>query len=257
MFEAMLNGRIDTEELEFDLMFADIEQLNENIQSDGAPDVSKISYAMLPLVTGKYALLKSGSALGRKNGPLLVSRKEVDINDDKLRVAIPGEHTTANMLMSRIFPNITDKTPVLFSDITRVVRNGEFDAGVLIHESRFTYADHGLSLVADLGLEWEKRSGLPLPLGAIVVLRDLPLEVQLKVERVLRRSIEYAMKNRDASVCFVQEYAKELDREVIDKHIDMFVNEYSLDLGEDGTWAVRDLTGLKDEHIFIGAHADR
>ena len=151
MFEALVNGRIDTKGVDFDLRFDDIERLNERV-INGQAQVSKISCAILPLVWERYAMLRSGAALGRGNGPLLVARGDVDMHRP-LKVAIPGEHTTANMLMNRLYPHIVDKPPHLFSEIAGVVARGECDAGVLIHEGRFTFRDKGLSLVADLGAE--------------------------------------------------------------------------------------------------------
>ena len=158
MFDAMLHRRIDTEGLDFDLTMADIEQLNAAALA-GEPDITKLSYASFPLVADRYRILGSGSALGRGNGPLLVSRHK--LYPDELRdarIAIPGEHTTANRLLSLFFPEASDKRVYLFSDIADAVLSDECDAGVLIHEGRFTYRGKGLRLVADLGEEWEKRT---------------------------------------------------------------------------------------------------
>ena len=155
MFEALLNGRIPTQGLAFEVGFQDIEELNEGVSSPDGPDISKISYAVLPAVVDRYALLDSGSALGRGNGQLLGDRSPIR------RVAIPGELTTANAMLLRFFPSIVDRTPVLFSEIAAAVERGAFDAGVLIHEGRFTYERHNLELVADLGALWERQTGLP------------------------------------------------------------------------------------------------
>lgn len=250
MFDAMVNGRIDTEGLEFDLTFADIEELNREA-ANSTPHVSKISCAVLPLIADKYRVLNSGSALGRGNGPLLVSRREVVTTDSSLRVAVPGEHTTANLLLRKLFPALTDRTPVLFSEIADRVAADEFDAGVLIHEGRFTFADKGLRLVADLGKEWERVSGMPLPLGSIAISRDLPEELQRKVSRVLGRSVEYAMANPSASAEFVRSHAQEISDEVTRSHIELFVNQYSIDLGTEGRAAICSLTGLAEEGLFV------
>lgn len=256
MFEALLNHRIDTEGLEFELNFDDIEQLNERVIGNQT-DISKISYAILPQIVGRYKVLDSGSALGRGNGPLLVSRNanvlcehSSENNLRSLRIAVPGEHTTANLLMSNIFPSITEKHFMLFSDIADAVATGRYDAGVLIHEGRFTYADKGLQLVADLGHEWERTSGLPLPLGAIVVSSDLPTEVTQRFDRVLRRSVEYAISNPSISRTFVKAHAQELEDKVVDNHIAMFVNQYSISLSSEGRAAVVELTGVTDQSIF-------
>lgn len=243
MFDGMVNGRIDCEGLTFDVEFHDIEELNAGVMQ-GVPDVSKISCAVLPAISERYRLLDSGAALGRGNGPLLVRRKG---EQGALRhIAVPGEHTTANALVARLFPEIEQRTPMLFSEIAAVVERGEFDGGVLIHEGRFVYERRNLELVTDLGLEWEARTSLPLPLGGIVVRRDLPCEVQQKVERVLRRSIEYAFSNPMTSREFVKQHAQELEDDVIDKHIALFVNDFSLSLGEEGRAAMRTLTGMAE-----------
>lgn len=249
MFDALVNGRIDTEGLEFDLSFADIEELNKGVVK-GRAVVSKISCAVLPLIAERYAVLDSGSALGRGNGPLLVSRGGVDIADPSLKIAVPGEHTTANLLMDRVFPHLKYKEPLLFSEIAPAVAAGRYDAGVLIHEGRFTYAEKGLRLEADLGVEWDRLTGLPLPLGAIVVSRELPVEVREKVERLLRKSIGYAFAHPAEGAEFVRSHAQELSPEVLIDHIYMFVNDYSLSLGEEGRAAVMSLTGL-DDKIFV------
>ena len=256
MFEAMLHSRIDTEGLVFDLHLADIEQLNGAALS-GEPDISKLSYAAVPQISDRYKILNSGSALGRGNGPLLVSRHKIypdELND--ARVAIPGEHTTANLLLKKIYPSVKDRRAYLFSDIAEAVMTGECDAGVLIHEGRFVYRKIGLRLVADLGVEWEKLTGLPLPLGAIVVSRRLDAPLQRKIDRVLRRSIEYARANPAVSAGFVKQYAQELSEEITRSHIKLFVNDYSVDLGEEGRKAVTELLGaetfgIKEGEVFV------
>ena len=161
MFDALVNGRIDCGELTFEVAYYDIEELNRRAEA-GETDVSKISYALLPEIQSRYTLLDSGSALGRGNGPVFVARQGTP-PDSIRRVAVPGLHTTANALMSRLYPSITQKEPVLFSEIAPAVARGEYDAGVLIHEGRFVYRKLGLELIADLGELWESRTGLPLP----------------------------------------------------------------------------------------------
>ena len=186
MFDALLNGRIDTGGLHFDVEYRDIEALNRGVQA-GDADVSKISCAVLPAVADRYALLDSGAALGRGNGPLLV-RRAGDRSPIR-RVAVPGVHTTANALMMRLFPRITERTPLLFSQIAAAVERGDFDAGVLIHEGRFVYRQRQLELVADLGQLWERTTALPLPLGGIAAKRSLPEAVRRQVETLIRQSI--------------------------------------------------------------------
>lgn len=253
MFDAMVHGRIDTEGLEFDLSLSDIEELNRGALC-GEPDVTKLSYAVVPEVLSQYAVLNSGSALGRGNGPLLVSRHKMWPEEvgAGVSIAVPGLHTTAARLLAVLFPEATERRVYLFSDVADAVMSDECDAGVLIHEGRFTYLNRGLSLVADLGERWEALTGLPLPLGAIVVSRSLPREVQLTVDRVLRRSVEYAMTHPAASADFVRAYARELSDEVTHSHIQLFVNNYSVDLGEEGRRAVCRLIEYEDpKKIFV------
>lgn len=240
MFDAIVNKRIDLEGLEFDVEYHDIEHLNEQAFVRCA-DVSKCSTAILPLIASNYALLDSGSALGRGNGPLLVRRKGE--TTPLKHIAIPGVHTTANALVGRLFSEIECRTPRLFSEIAEAVERGEFDGGVLIHEGRFVYAERNLELVADLGLEWERRMSLPLPLGSIVVARDLGEELAVRVDSVLRRSIEYAFAHPEVSREYIKQHARELDDEVISKHIALFVNDFSLSLGDEGRKAVEALVG--------------
>ena len=239
MFDAIINHRIDCRGFEFDVTFADIEELNNmvcNIDSDRIIDISKVSYAILPLILDEYNLLDSGSAMGRGNGPIFVSKH--DTLPASPKVAIPGEYTTANLLLKKFYPDIVDKTPVLFSKIGDAVIEGEYDAGVLIHEGRFTYEKKGLKLISDLGVEWENSENVALPLGAIVVHNTLDQEVQESIESLVRESVEYAMANPMVSRDFIKQYAQEMDESVIDSHISLFVNSYSLSLGDDGCRAI-------------------
>ena len=237
-FDALINRRL---EHDFDLAveYHDIEVLNEGVLR-GEPDISKISYAVYPLIADRYILLDSGSALGRGNGPLLVRRKGETA--PIRRIAVPGIYTTANALIGRLFPDIEERVPMLFSQIAASVERGEFDAGVLIHEGRFVYERRSLELVADLGLEWERQMELPLPLGSIIVDRSLGEEVARDVERLIRRSIEYAFANPATSRDFIKSHAQELEDDVIDKHIALFVNDFSLTLADEGRRAVEELT---------------
>lgn len=244
MFDAIINRRIDLEGFEFDVDYLDIEQLNQAALGRKA-DITKCSTALLPYIWERYSLLDSGSALGRGNGPLLVRR-----SGDKTpirHVAVPGLYTTANSLINTLFPMIMKRTPMLFSEIAEAVEFGHFDAGVLIHEGRFVYERRNLELVADLGLEWERRMELPLPLGSIVVARDLGDDVAEKFDRLLRRSIEYAFAHPEASREFIKAHAQELEDSVIESHIKLFVNDFSLSLGEEGRRAVEQLTGIQLE----------
>ena len=238
MFDAIVNKRIDLEGYTFDVEYHDIEQLNERVLS-GEAEVSKCSTALLGAVGERYRLLDSGSALGRGNGPLLVRRKG-DTTPIR-RIAVPGQYTTANALVGRLFPAIEERVPMLFSEIAKAVEAAEFDAGVLIHEGRFVYERRNLELVADLGLEWERRVGLPLPLGSIIISKSLGEEVARDMERLIRRSIECAFAHPELSREFIKSHAQELEDEVIDKHISLFVNDFSLTLGDEGRRAVEEL----------------
>lgn len=241
MFHAMLHGLVDTEGLCFDVEYHDIEELNAGVIAD-APDISKISCAVLPAIKDHYRLLDSGAALGRGNGPLLVRRRGESA--PLKRIAVPGEHTTANALIGRLFPEIEVREPRLFSLIAEAVERGEFDGGVLIHEGRFVYERRNLELVADLGVEWERQTALPLPLGGIVIRAELE-QYREQISRILRRSIEYAFEHPMASRDYVKQHAQELEDDVIDKHIALFVNDFSLSLGEEGRCAITSLTGVE------------
>lgn len=248
MFDAIINHRIDCRGLEFDVTFLDIEELNSSICRESI-DISKVSYAIIPQIAKKYRVLDSGSALGKGNGPILVSRYESLPKTPK--VAIPGEHTTANLLLKRLYPTIDDKTAVLFSEVGEAVSQGLYDAGVLIHEGRFTYKSKGLKLITDLGLEWENKMKSALPLGAIVVNRAIPTEVQQSINRLLHESIEFAMINPTISREFIKQHAQEMNDSVIDSHIALFVNNYSLSLGTEGRKAVTILLGDEFSNIFV------
>lgn len=240
MFDAIINRRIDLKGLDIEVEYHDIEVLNSHAMERRA-DITKCSTALLPAIDDRYRLLDSGAALGRGNGPLLVRRKGDTTPIE--HIAVPGEHTTANALIKRLFPEIKRRTPMLFSEIAKAVERGEFDAGVLIHEGRFVYERENLELIADLGIEWERREGLPLPLGSIVAVRDLEEGVAERFEVLLRESIAYAFAHPEVSRDFIKSHAQEMEDSVIDRHIALFVNEFSLTLGDEGREAVRRLIG--------------
>jgi 1,4-dihydroxy-6-naphthoate synthase len=240
MFDAMVHRRIDLEGLDFDVHMADIEALNSAAFA-GDVDITKLSFHAYAYCADDYVLLDAGSALGRNCGPLLISQRPIspeEVAAGHLRIAIPGKYTTANFLLSLAFPHATEKSECLFSDIEWGVLDGRFDAGLIIHENRFTYADRGLKKIIDLGEFWESETGAAIPLGGIVITRALPADVRQCVNRVMRRSVEYAFANRDASLPFVRANAQAMSDEVMYKHIDLYVNEYSVDLGVDGRRAV-------------------
>jgi len=263
IFDAMVHGRIDTEGLEFDYFLADVEELNRKAL-DSEVDVTKISYHAYSYVAQNYLILDSGSALGHRNGPLLISKKPINPSDlASSRIAIPGRLTTANLLFSIAWPDAKDKTEYLFSDIEDALLNDKADAGLIIHETRFTYFKKGLIKIADMGEYWEKLTGLPIPLGAIVINRNIPGELALKVNRVLRRSLEYAYRDSFASYDFVSANAKEMESTVMNNHIKLYVNEFSLNLGKKGKEAINELFRIAvkkevipplPERIFLTEH---
>ena len=240
MFDAIVHKRVDLEGLEFTVRMADIEALNAAAFA-GQIDVTKLSFHAYAYCLDKYVLLDAGSALGSNCGPLLISKREIsrdEVARGGLRIAIPGKYTTAHFLMSLAVPRATDKTELVFSAIEGALLDGLFDAGLIIHENRFTYASKGLRKIVDLGEYWETQTGTAIPLGGIVANRALPEEVQQKMNRIMRRSVEYAFANRTASLPFVRANAQEMSEDVMYQHIDLYVNDYSVDLGDDGRRAV-------------------
>ena len=235
-FDAIINRRID-HDFELDVEYKDIEELTEGVLKR-IPDISKISYSVYPMIAEEYLLLDSGSALGRGKGQLLVRRKG---ESGSIRtVATPGLNTTANALLMRYFSGV-EVVPMLFSTIAQAVESGVTDAGVLIHEGRFVYHRRDLELVADLGKLWEAESGLPLPLGAIVIRRSVAEQVRKQFEALLADSVRFAFNNPKVSREFVKSHAQELEDQVIDSHIALFVNEYTVTLGPQGREAVKRL----------------
>ena len=238
IFDAMVNGRIDTEGLHFTLHLADVEELNR-LAFTSEIDISKVSYHAFAYLSDAYQLLTSGSALGFGNGPLLISKHKIYPDEVKeLKIAIPGKYTTANLLLSLAYPHLNQKTEYLFSDIEEVILSGEADAGVIIHENRFTYQSKGLRKIVDLGELWEQENGLPIPLGGIIVKRKLPEDIRHKINRVLRRSVEYALQNPNDSLPFVRQHAQSMDESVMQSHIRLYVNDFSVDLGLKGREAI-------------------
>jgi 1,4-dihydroxy-6-naphthoate synthase len=241
IFDAMVNGRIDTEGLRFNLHLADVEELNR-LAFSASIDVTKISYHAFAYLSEAYQLLTSGSALGFGNGPLLISKHKIYPDELKdLKIAIPGKYTTANLLLSLAYPHLNQKKEYLFSDIEEVILTGEADAGLIIHENRFTYKAKGLKKIVDLGEWWDQFTGLPIPLGGIIIKRNLLNEIRLKVNRVLRRSVEYALANPNDSLPFVRQHAQSMDEEVMRNHIQLYVNDFSVDLGTKGREAITTL----------------
>lgn len=256
MFDAIIHGRVDLEGLSFTEHLADVEALNRETFA-GRADVTKLSYHAYAHCRDQYVLLDAGSALGRNCGPLLISRRPLtpeDVRTGQLRIAIPGVYTTANFLFGLAFPEARDRTPLVFSEIESAVLDGRFDAGLIIHENRFTYEAKGLRKICDLGEFWEGQTGTPIPLGAIAVRRSLPDAVKQSVNRIVRRSVEYAFAHRDASLPYVRAHAQEMSEAVMYKHIDLYVNEFSVDLGDEGRLAV-DTLFQKAESLGLVPHS--
>lgn len=240
MFDAIVNRRIDLEGLEFSIRLEDVETLNRAAFTQ-AVDVTKLSYHAYAYCSAGYVLLDAGSALGRNCGPLLISKRAIPLEDvaaGDLDIAIPGKYTTANFLLGLAFPDARRKTELVFSEIEAALLDDTVDAGVIIHENRFTYEAKGLKKIVDLGEFWERTTSAPIPLGGIVVKRSLPTGVQQRVNRLVRRSVEYAFAHREASLPFVRQHAQEMSEDVMYKHIDLYVNEYSVDLGSEGRRAI-------------------
>ena len=257
IFDAMVHGRIDTGGLEFDYSLADVEELNRRAFS-GNIDITKMSCYAYAYAAMDYLILDSGSALGHKNGPLLISSKKLDTSElAGARIAIPGKYTTANLLFSLAWPDAVNKTEYVFSDITDALLKDEADAGLIIHEIRFTYHRKGLIRIADLGKYWEEQTGLPIPLGIIVINRKIPADTALKVNRIIRRSLEYAYHNPLASYDFVKSNAAEMSNAVINNHIKLYVNKHTLNLGKGGKKAISELFRIAREKDVIPELPDR
>ncbi len=251
IFYAMLHGRIDTEGLEFEVIMEDVEALNRRAFS-GRIDVTKLSYHAFAYLAGTYHLLDAGSALGNNCGPLLVARQPMsDAAIHAARIAIPGKMTTANFLLSLAYPAAQDKFECLFSDIEDAVLEGRADAGLIIHENRFTYQDKGLVKLCDLGEYWESTTGLPIPLGGIVIRRDLPQDIQEKMNRVMRRSVAYAFAHPEDTMAFVRAHSQAMDDAVMQAHIDLYVTSFTEDLGPEGRDAVQQMFRLAREKGII------
>lgn len=257
IFDAMVHGRIDTEGLEFDYLLADVEELNRKAFT-GELDITKMSFYAYAYAAANYLLLDSGSALGHRNGPLLISKYKIDpLKLTDMRIAIPGKYTTANMLFSIAWPDALNKTEYLFSSIEDALLREEVDAGLIIHETRFTYNKRGLLKIADMGEFWEKLTGLPIPLGTIAVNRRVPKDIALKVNRIVRRSLEYAYHDSIASYDFVVANAKEMDSNVMNSHIKLFVNKFTINLGKDGKKAITELYRIAGEKQLLPVLPDR
>jgi len=238
IFDAMVHHKIHTRGLRFNYILGDVEALNRKAFNKEL-EVTKISFNAFFSIADDYVLLNSGAALGKNNGPLFISKVPYTTEDiSKLKIAIPGKNTTANLLFSIAFPEATHKAEMLFSDIENAVLSGSADAGLIIHENRFTYASRGLHKIIDLGEYWENLTGLPVPLGGIIARRDLEEDLIRTIDDVLRNSVEFAFANPESAYGFIRKNAREMDEDVMYKHIKLYVNDYTLGLGEKGREAI-------------------
>jgi 1,4-dihydroxy-6-naphthoate synthase len=241
IFDALVNKKIDTEGLEFEPVLEDVQTLNAWAVEQKL-DISKLSFPALFSQANNYSILNSGAALGKGVGPLLIAKRMVNVPDIcHCKIAIPGENTTANFLLRYAFPQVKNLVPMLFSFIEEAVLNGKVDLGVIIHENRFTYQQKGLYKICDLGEVWETREGLPIPLGCIAVKKSLPPDVQNKIDDLIKKSLQFAFESYPSISSYVSEHAQEMEEEVMRKHIELYVNDYSIDLGENGKEAIMKL----------------
>jgi 1,4-dihydroxy-6-naphthoate synthase len=259
IFDALVNKKIDTGDIDFEVMLEDVQTLNKWATQKKAA-ITKLSYGVLPQVLHNYAVLNSGSALGRGVGPLLITSEFVSpkkIND--CTVAIPGEQTTAHLLFSLAYPNAKKKIFLRYNEIENFVAQGK-GLGVIIHENRFTYQDKGLQKIIDLGDFWEKETGSAIPLGGIVIKRDIAVALQQKIDGLIKQSIQCAFKNYPVLNDYIRNNAQEMSEDVMRKHIDLYVNDYSVNLGEEGRNAIKKILSVYQqinkcvidyENIFI------
>ncbi|MCL4474785.1 MAG: 1,4-dihydroxy-6-naphthoate synthase [Nitrospirae bacterium] len=242
IFYALVHGRIDTAGLGFKETLLDVETLNRKAVNSEL-DITKVSFHAFGFLRGSYQLLRSGGALGRGCGPLVVAKRETSMEDLRgKKIAIPGRLTTAYLLLQLYDPMLGTNVVVMpFDRIMDAVKRGTVDAGLIIHESRFTYPDYGLLEVMDLGRWWEGDTGLPLPLGCIVAKKSLGTEVIHTIDMLVRKSVEYAFAHRERTREYIKAHSQELEDAVIEQHINLYVNDYSLDLGSEGMAAIEEL----------------
>nr|MBF0221156.1 1,4-dihydroxy-6-naphthoate synthase [Desulfobulbaceae bacterium] len=239
IFNALVNGMTRPDGFSLsEVHYEDVETLNLWAMS-AEMDITKLSFHALGHVLDSYELLCSGSALGRGCGPLLVCKKGARFSSPKA-VAIPGRFTTASLLLKMCFPEFTQLKEMRFDQIMPAIVSGSVEAGVIIHESRFTYRQHGLELVQDLGLWWEETTGFPIPLGGIAVRKDLGPELIAKIDGSVRQSLQWARQNPEKCHDYIKRYAQELDDTVIANHINLYVNDFSVNLGHEGLAAIHE-----------------
>ena len=245
IFDALVNKKIDTEDLQFDVILEDVETLNK-LAIKNTLDISKISFGALPLLLDNYLVLNSGSALGSGVGPLLLSKQkltEEEINN--AIIAIPGEHTTAHILFSIAFPHAKNKIFIRYNEIENFILDGDKNCiGVIIHENRFTYHQKGLIKIMDLGEFWEQKTNSPIPLGGIVAKRNLDKIFIKKIDKLIKKSIEYSFSNYPLITEYVRKYSQEMEEDIMRKHIDLYVNKYSIGLDKKGKGAIEEMLNV-------------
>jgi len=239
IFDALVNNKIDAQGFDFDPVLEDVETLNQ-WALQGRLDITKLSFPAFFRSIDRYILLDSGSALGKGVGPLLISARPGVTNEEikEATIVLPGMNTTAHLLFSFAFPGASKKKFSIFSDIEAEVLRGKADLGVIIHENRFTYQERGLHKVMDLGEYWEDKMKVPIPLGAIAIRRSLGAAVADKISSLIKRSLQHAFDNYPVVSDYVKRHSQEMSEDVMRKHIDLYVNNYSLDLGADGKRAI-------------------
>ena len=238
IFYALAHNLIDCEGFKFKIELQDVETLNQQAQT-GMLDISKLSFAAIGHLQDKYGLLHSGAALGRGCGPLIVARPGARPEQLELKkIAVPGLRTTACMLLGLFMSEKPDAVPLPFDKIMPAVQRGDFDFGVIIHEGRFTFKEYGLICLLDLGKWWESRTSLPIPLGGIAIRRVLGVKTAEKVDTAIQASVKYAFNNRNKTYRYIKKHAQEMKQSVIRQHIDLYVNDFTLDLGDEGAEAV-------------------
>jgi 1,4-dihydroxy-6-naphthoate synthase len=241
IFDALINQKIDTEGIEFEAILEDVETLNQ-WALQGKLDITKLSFPAFFQSLDNYVLLNAGSALGKGVGPLLVKAAGREISKVEMHsILIPGINTTANLLLSFAYPQAKNKRPMLFSEIEDLVMSELADLGVIIHENRFTYQQKGLEKIADLGEIWEKKMNVPVPLGGIAIKRTVDRLTSLHIDQLIRNSLDFAFANYPAITDYVKCHSQTMSEEVMRKHIDLYVNNYSLNLGEEGKKAITTL----------------
>ena len=245
IFDSLVNGKIDLEGLEFEPVLEDIQTLNE-WAAEGRLDITKLSFPAFFKHQQQYTMLDAGAALGKGVGPLLVAKNMVSVPDmAHCSIAIPGEHTTANFLLDFAFPEARNKTSLLFSEIEDAVMMGKFDLGVIIHENRFTYHQKGLIKVCDLGEIWEQRLRVPIPLACIAAKSSIPADAQKKISALIKKSVEASFAGYPSISEYIKQHAQAMDEHVMRQHIELYVNQYTLDIGEDGRKAIGQMEAVK------------